>query len=166
MLCLRITQAAPVHGDNGRRAGISRPGFKSQVGGKESGCIWVGECHVLSLFTRHSSGEALLHGGDCDSLREHPGRRPALLHEGYSHITNRCRRLGSDVFETRLLAQATVCMQGPEAARAFYEHPITRVGARRLPCCRTRAASLCWPAVSQILAWAACRWAGVPLGEP
>lgn len=140
-----------------------------------------------------------------------------LLREGYAYITNRCRRLGSDVFETRLLAQTTVCMQGPEAARAFYEHPITRAGALPAPMFTllqdkgsvtsldgaahqhrkqmflglleqsglgglTSIAEQEWelalahwaradnvvllPAVSQILTRAACRWAGVPLGEP
>lgn len=142
---------------------------------------------------------------------------PALLREGYAYITNRCRRLGSDVFETRLLGQTTVCMQGPEAARAFYEHPLTRVGALPAPMFtllqdkgsvaaldgpahwhrkqmflglleESRLGGLAgiaeqewelalagWgradnvvllPAVSQILTWTACRWTGVPLGEP
>lgn len=52
----------------------------------------------------------------------------ALLREGYAFIGNRCNQLGSDVFETRLLGQPAVCMRGPEAARAFYEHPISRTG--------------------------------------
>lgn len=142
---------------------------------------------------------------------------PALLREGYAYIGNRCRRLGSDVFETRLLTQPTVCMRGAQAARAFYEHPITRVGGLPAPLFtllqdkgsvaalngpqhrhrkrmflnlleRSRLDNLTgiagqewelalarWaradhvvllPAVSRILTWAACRWAGVPLGEP
>src|SRR5215204_6351883 len=41
--------------------------------------------------------------------------------KGYEFIGNRCRRYGTDVFETRLLLQPAVCMQGAEAARVFYE---------------------------------------------
>lgn len=45
----------------------------------------------------------------------------ALALEGYAFIGNRCRALGTDVFETRLLLQRTVCMLGVEAARVFYD---------------------------------------------
>jgi fatty-acid peroxygenase len=44
----------------------------------------------------------------------------ALLHEGYLFIPNRCRDLGSDVFETRLMLEQVICMQGEDAARVFY----------------------------------------------
>lgn len=45
----------------------------------------------------------------------------ALLTEGYPFIHNRCRRLGSDVFQVRLLMQNTICMSGEEAAKLFYD---------------------------------------------
>lgn len=60
---------------------------------------------------------------------------PALLLEGYEFISNRCRRLGSDVFETRLLGQPTICMRGRDAAELFYDSDrFVRAGAapRRL----------------------------------
>lgn len=44
----------------------------------------------------------------------------AFLSEGYRFISNRCRELGSDAFETRLALRKVVCMQGAEAARVFY----------------------------------------------
>src|SRR3954470_25022415 len=44
----------------------------------------------------------------------------ALLAEGYEFISNRCRRLGSDIFRTRLMLRPVVCMQGHAAARFFY----------------------------------------------
>lgn len=46
----------------------------------------------------------------------------ALLKEGYNFIRNRCAALSSDVFETRLLLQKTICMTGEAAARMFYEN--------------------------------------------
>ena len=44
----------------------------------------------------------------------------ALLVEGYEFISNRCRELGSDVVETRLYLQPTICMRGRDAAELFY----------------------------------------------
>lgn len=44
----------------------------------------------------------------------------ALLREGYPFIQNRRRKLASDIFETRLLLQPTICLGGEEAARLFY----------------------------------------------
>ena len=58
---------------------------------------------------------------------------PALLREGYLFASNRCRRLGTDAFETRLGGRRTVCMLGEEAARAFYEQPLTRRGGLPRP---------------------------------
>lgn len=61
----------------------------------------------------------------------------ALLSEGYRFIANRCRRLGSDVFETRLMLQPVFCMLGEEAAEVFYEPDrFTRVGAMPSPTVR------------------------------
>ncbi|MGQ7792884.1 cytochrome P450 [Faunimonas sp. B44] len=54
----------------------------------------------------------------------------ALMREGYRFIPNRCRRLGSDAFETRLMLRKAVCISGPEAAEMFYGgERFTRVGA-------------------------------------
>ncbi len=54
----------------------------------------------------------------------------ALLSEGYRFISNRCRRLNSDVFETRLMLTPAVCVLGEDAARMFYEPGrFTRRGA-------------------------------------
>ncbi|MBE0529824.1 MAG: cytochrome P450 [Rhodospirillales bacterium] len=54
----------------------------------------------------------------------------AFLREGYRFIGNRCRRYGSDIFETRLMLRRVVCMQGPEAAELVYTGDrFTRVGA-------------------------------------
>ncbi|WP_438029845.1 cytochrome P450 [Sorangium sp. So ce233] len=54
----------------------------------------------------------------------------ALLADPYRLIQRRCRQLGADLFETRLLLQRTVCMTGPEAARLFYDPSrFTRKGA-------------------------------------
>lgn len=54
----------------------------------------------------------------------------ALLKEAYDFIPNRCEKLGSDVFETRLMMRPVVCMRGPEAAEIFYDGDrFTRQGA-------------------------------------
>ncbi|MFB9202392.1 cytochrome P450 [Nonomuraea spiralis] len=44
-----------------------------------------------------------------------------LLLDPYRFIGDRARRLGSDVFETRLMLRRTVCMTGAEAAELFYD---------------------------------------------
>jgi fatty-acid peroxygenase len=54
----------------------------------------------------------------------------ALLREGYAFIPNRCRRHGTDAFETRLMLRKAICMMGEEAAEVFYEPDrFTRKGA-------------------------------------
>lgn len=54
----------------------------------------------------------------------------ALLREGYAFISNRCERLESDVFATRLLLQPTLCLRGPAAVELFYrEERFSRVDA-------------------------------------
>ncbi|MCJ8519631.1 fatty-acid peroxygenase [Pseudorhizobium tarimense] len=51
----------------------------------------------------------------------------SLLREGYHFIPNRCRRLGTDIFRTRLTLTDVICMQGPQAAELFYgQAPLTR----------------------------------------
>lgn len=58
----------------------------------------------------------------------------ALLREGYRFIGNRCAALGSDVFETRLLGQRTICLRGAEGARVLYDTGhMERRGAMPLP---------------------------------
>ncbi len=46
----------------------------------------------------------------------------AFLSEGYRFVSNRCKRYGTDVFETRLIGRRAVCVMGEDAARMFY-HP-------------------------------------------
>lgn len=54
----------------------------------------------------------------------------ALLREGYEFITNRCERLNSDIFSTRLMMRNVICMRGPAAAALFYgSDNLTRVGS-------------------------------------
>ena len=54
----------------------------------------------------------------------------AVLRDGYRFIFNRCRKLNSDLFQTRLLLRRAVCIHGEEAARIFYDgERFTRVGA-------------------------------------
>lgn len=63
-----------------------------------------------------------------------PDSTLALLSEGYTFIMDRCRRYGSDLFETRLMLRRAVCMSGEEAARMFYEPDrFTRRGAMPRP---------------------------------
>lgn len=45
----------------------------------------------------------------------------ALLRDGYSFIQKRCQRYQSDIFETRVMLQKTVCIHGEEAASLFYD---------------------------------------------
>jgi fatty-acid peroxygenase len=54
----------------------------------------------------------------------------ALLSDGYTFISRRCRRYDSDLFETRLMLQKVICMMGEEAASVFYHaNRFTRIGA-------------------------------------
>ena len=58
----------------------------------------------------------------------------ALLSEGYTFIPGRCRRFGSDLFQTRLMLTKAICMTGPEAAEQFYQRDrFTRYGAMPSP---------------------------------
>jgi fatty-acid peroxygenase len=45
----------------------------------------------------------------------------ALYRSGYLFISDRCRALHTDVFETRLLLKPAICFLGAEAARVFYD---------------------------------------------
>jgi fatty-acid peroxygenase len=57
----------------------------------------------------------------------------ALVREGYTFIARRCRALGTDAFETRLMTQRAICVSGEDAARMFYvPGRFTRRGAAPL----------------------------------
>ncbi|SBT46060.1 cytochrome P450 [Micromonospora auratinigra] len=45
----------------------------------------------------------------------------AFLRSGYRFVGDRCDRLGSDVFQTRLLLEPTICLRGRAAAELFYD---------------------------------------------
>lgn len=45
----------------------------------------------------------------------------ALANEGYCFISNRCDRYQSDIFQTRLLFEQTICFRGAAAAQVFYD---------------------------------------------
>lgn len=45
----------------------------------------------------------------------------SLMKDPYRYIGRRCRELRSDVFQTRLLLQRTICFKGHEAAKLFYQ---------------------------------------------
>ncbi|MDQ2678180.1 MAG: cytochrome P450 [Actinomycetota bacterium] len=54
----------------------------------------------------------------------------ALWAEGYTYISRRARRIGSDAFRTRMASRRVVCATGEEAVRQFYEPGrMTRRGA-------------------------------------
>ncbi|MDH6465711.1 fatty-acid peroxygenase [Micromonospora sp. A200] len=45
----------------------------------------------------------------------------AFLREGYRYIGSRCDRYGSDIFQTRLLLERTICLRGRPATVLFYD---------------------------------------------
>ncbi|WP_151637977.1 cytochrome P450 [Noviherbaspirillum aerium] len=45
----------------------------------------------------------------------------ALLREAYNFIPNRCGRLRTDMFETRLMGQKVICVSGEAGAAMFYQ---------------------------------------------
>lgn len=55
---------------------------------------------------------------------------PMLFCEGYHFIQNRCKRYGTNIFQTRMLGQNVICMSGEEAGKLFYnEKYFIRKGA-------------------------------------
>lgn len=44
-----------------------------------------------------------------------------LMNEGFNFIPDRREKLGSDIFETRLIDQKAICIAGEEAAEIFYD---------------------------------------------
>ena len=54
----------------------------------------------------------------------------AFLREGYRFISNRCDRLNTDIFSTRITLTPVICLRGADAAGMFYgEDRFTRHGA-------------------------------------
>ncbi|RZU77634.1 fatty-acid peroxygenase [Micromonospora kangleipakensis] len=51
-----------------------------------------------------------------------PDSTLAFLREGYRFIGDRCERYGSDIFQTRLLLEPTICLRGRPAAELFYDN--------------------------------------------
>ncbi|MFG1677990.1 cytochrome P450 [Micromonospora sp. NPDC049282] len=59
-----------------------------------------------------------------------PDSTLAFLREGYRFVGARCDRLGSDVVQTRLLLEPTICLRGRDGAELFYdEERFVRRGA-------------------------------------
>ncbi|WP_433529514.1 cytochrome P450 [Micromonospora sp. CA-263727] len=50
-----------------------------------------------------------------------PDSTVAFLRAGYRFIGERCERYGSDIFQTRLLLEPTICLRGRPAAELFYD---------------------------------------------
>ncbi len=63
-----------------------------------------------------------------------PDSTIAFLREGYAFASSRCRRLGTDIFRTRLMLKTAYIVRGAEAAEIFY-HPgrFTRSKAMPVP---------------------------------
>ncbi|MDZ5713466.1 cytochrome P450 [Jeotgalibacillus haloalkalitolerans] len=45
----------------------------------------------------------------------------SLIKEGFTFLPNQRKKLGSDIFETRLLGKKAICMAGEEASELFYD---------------------------------------------
>lgn len=52
---------------------------------------------------------------------KNPDSTLALAFDGYEFISKRCDRQNSDIFQTNLLFQKTICMRGEKSARLFYD---------------------------------------------
>lgn len=50
-----------------------------------------------------------------------PDSTLAMLRDGYTFVTRRCVRYGTDLFEARLLLRPTICLRGRAAAELFYD---------------------------------------------
>lgn len=46
----------------------------------------------------------------------------SLFFNGYNYIGRKCTRNFSDIFETRLMLQKTICLRGKQAAEVFYDN--------------------------------------------
>lgn len=52
---------------------------------------------------------------------KNPDSTLAFALDGHLFVSKRCERYRSDVFQTRLILQKTICMRGEEVARTFYD---------------------------------------------
>ncbi|SCE85533.1 fatty-acid peroxygenase [Micromonospora viridifaciens] len=50
-----------------------------------------------------------------------PDSTLAFLREGYRFVGDRCDRYDSDIFQTRLMLEPTICLRGRPAAELFYD---------------------------------------------
>ena len=102
-----------------RRLAVASGGPSEQFGGAglPPGVRYPQEAPIrqpaASPFTARRSGSEIPRDEALDSSL-------ALLREGYAFIPARCRRLASDLFETRIMLSKAVCMSGAEAAAEFY----------------------------------------------
>jgi fatty-acid peroxygenase len=60
-------------------------------------------------------------------MREIPSDRTidstlSILAEGYRFISNRCEKYQTDIFQTKLLLQKTICLRGEAGAKVFYDN--------------------------------------------
>ena len=46
----------------------------------------------------------------------------SVLKEGYEFVMNRDRELDTNIFETRVLGENTICLTGSEQAELFYDN--------------------------------------------
>lgn len=53
---------------------------------------------------------------------KNPESTLSLLSNGYAFVQKKCRQNNSDIFQTRLLFQRSICMRGKEAAELFYDN--------------------------------------------
>ncbi|MFG2104868.1 cytochrome P450 [Micromonospora echinaurantiaca] len=67
-----------------------------------------------------------------------PDSTLAFLRDGYRFVGARCDRYGTDIFQTRLLLERTICLRGRPAAVLFYDNErFVRAGAMPLRAQRT-----------------------------
>ncbi|GAB3025470.1 cytochrome P450 [Bowmanella dokdonensis] len=45
-----------------------------------------------------------------------------MMRDPYRHISKKCKRLGSDLFETHFMMQKAICMKGANATALFYQN--------------------------------------------
>ena len=50
----------------------------------------------------------------------------SVLKEGYEFVMNRDRDLDTNIFETRILGEKTICLTGSELAELFYDNTCFR----------------------------------------
>lgn len=70
--------------------------------------------HFTPLERMHHKADPIPRAAEIDSTI------PLLFTEGYAFISNRCRKLETDIFRTRIMFRKAVCTLGEEAAEQFY----------------------------------------------